>query len=331
MLHAYLKKHGREVSIPVSYADLLNYTESLPHKDKYGDYTLWESVLYPQADIPTLYSGLCRIYSLLKTDGNLSVMEHLTVKRIDYCAFGNSHPFRICIVNKFNDNYDYFYVKQADASRIYGLELEHLLSPNRINYLVKNRTLIEEHIAGIPGDAFIAHNLGSKSLNRVRVAKEFVKFNERCFVKLLGDMRSYNYIIDITPDFEDEQYRIRAIDFDQTCFEGKKTMYLPQFYKENNPIVKFCTDTLNPETVTQYQYEERTLIGKRLYGERYRVKELLDCMCDDHISEIEKIDQLKRELSAHHQNESFLRCKNMGQLLKLHLKSLLWKPKYDYY
>ncbi len=327
-LHNYLRKHDREEELPVRYGDLLNYTESLPHKAKNGEYTLWESVIYPQSDIPNLYAGLCQIYSLLKTDGNLSVMEHLTVSRIDYCSFGNSNPFRIQIVNKFNDNYDYFYVKQADSSRIYGLELEHILSPNRINYMVQGLTLIEEHIAGIPGDAFIKHNLNAPSLNRVRVAKEFVKFNERCFVKLLGDMRSYNYIIDITPDFEDEQYRIRAIDFDQTCYEGKKTMYLPQFFKENNPIVKFCTDTLNADTVNQYKYEERTLIGKRLYGERYRIKELLDCMSHDEISPTDKVSELGEELSKHHNDPRFKLCRSMGSILKLHLKTLLWKPRH---
>jgi hypothetical protein len=38
-------------------------------------------------------------------------------------------------VNKINDNFDYFYIKNADASRIYGLELEHILSPNKINLI----------------------------------------------------------------------------------------------------------------------------------------------------------------------------------------------------
>jgi len=38
--------------------------------------------------------------------------------------------------------------------------------------------------------------------NKIRFAKEFVKFNERCFVRLLGDMRSYNFVVDITPDIE---------------------------------------------------------------------------------------------------------------------------------
>ena len=59
------------------------------------------------------------------------------------------------IINRLNDNYDHFYVKVADASRVYGLELEHILSPNRINNLTDGNTLIEEHIAALPCDLFL--------------------------------------------------------------------------------------------------------------------------------------------------------------------------------
>ena len=65
----------------------------------------------------------------LRTEGDLTFTKHLDVARIDFCSFGNSQPFRIRIINKFNDNYDHYYIKIADASRVYGLELEHLLSP----------------------------------------------------------------------------------------------------------------------------------------------------------------------------------------------------------
>ena len=44
-------------------------------------------------------------------------------------------------------------MKKADASRIYGLELEHLLSPNRLNFLTHGGTLIEEHVAEEPHEA----------------------------------------------------------------------------------------------------------------------------------------------------------------------------------
>ena len=325
-LFQYLRKFRRTVDLPVRYEDLLQYKQSFPLIDKKGKDTLWESIFYDQFQNEELGKGLTMIYSLLKTDGEISVMEHLYLDRIDYCTFGNSKPFRIRIVNQLNDNYDYFYIKRADASRIYGLELEHILSPNLINYLIDGETLIEEHIAGIPGDSFITDYLSNEMVNKVRIAKEFVKFNERCFVRLLGDMRSYNYVVDITPDFEDEQYRIRAIDFDQQSYEGRKSLYLPQFYKENLQMVKLCSEFLNPQAIKQYQYEERTLIGKRLYSSRLRMKDLMDSLKTDEISTKEKILQLREDLANQHGSKVFSKCETMAEILKLNLKVVLTKP-----
>ena len=58
-----------------------------------------------------------------------------------------------------------------------------------------------------------------------------MKFNERCFIRLLGDMRSYNFVFVLTPDFEGWQVRIRAMDFDQQSYSGRRSFYLPQFFK----------------------------------------------------------------------------------------------------
>jgi hypothetical protein len=301
-----------------------HYENSVSLYDKAGRDTLWETVFYNQSDMAEIHDALCSVYSLLKTEGDISVMEHLYVDRIDYCPFGNSKPFRVRITNKFNDNYDYFYVKKADASRIYGLEFEHILSPERISYIVYKETIIEDHIAGIPGDIFIKNWLSDPQLNKIRLAKEFVKFNERCFVRLLGDMRSYNYVVDITPDFDDIQYRIRAIDFDQQCYEGHKTMYLPQFFKDNNPIVEFCSKFLNPKTIRQYQKEERAIIANRIKVSRYRLKDLSDCLEEDTISLPEKVDQLKSELAEHFQDPSFLECDSMGEIMRTRIFILLY-------
>jgi hypothetical protein len=322
-LESYLKKYGRLAHLPVTYEDLLNYKQSFPLFDSKGKDTLWETILFEPYLNEEIGKGLTRLYALLKTDGDLSVTEHLHLDRIDYCTFGNSKPFRVRIVNHLNDNYDYFYVKRADASRIYGLELEHLLSPNHMNFLMDGETLIEEHIAGIPGDNFIRDYLLPGRINKVRMAKEFVKFNERCFVRLLGDMRSYNFVIDITPDFEDEQYRIRAIDFDQQSFEGRKNLYLPQFYKENIEIVNLCIDLLNDQTVKQYRLEERTLIAKRFKYGKYRINDLLDSCKYDEISTVEKVKQLREELAVQHQLPEFVKCNSMAEILKLNLKITL--------
>ncbi len=178
-LRKYLKAYQRETKMPVGYQDLLHFTESVPVLDKYGRDTLWETPIYYHADAERIYSGLKKIYAMLKASGNLRIVEHKYIERIDYCTFGNSNPFRIKIVNRLNDVYDYYYVKRTDASRIYGLELEEILSPNQVNYLVDGNTLVEEHIAGIPGDVFAKTRLHHPDYNMTRVAKEFVKFNER--------------------------------------------------------------------------------------------------------------------------------------------------------
>jgi hypothetical protein len=324
-LRNYLMRYGREVKLPVAYEDLLRFVYTTPLKDKEGNETAWEKASYDMREWEFLREGLVQIYAILKTEGDFSFVSHLDVARIDFCAFGNSQPFRIRIINKYNDNYDHYYIKRADASRVYGLELEHLLSPNRITFFTSMQTLIEEHIPGIPGDDFITHYLHQPTTNKVRFAKEFVKFNERCFVRLLGDMRSYNFVVDITPDIEDIQYRIRAIDFDQQCYEGKKNLYLPQFFKENYPFVETVLKTLNKESIEQYQAEERTNVVFRLASSRYRIKELLDIMSHDEISKTEKIEQLRLELANHFHQIAFVTAKTMGQVLKTHLKQTLRK------
>ena len=321
-LRQYLVANSREIKLPVSYSDLKHFNGSVSIRDKKGNDTLWESALYPQNEIVHIHEGLKQIYSILKSGGDASVHTHLHVERIDYCTFGNSNPFRIKIVNDFNDNYDYFYIKQADASRIYGLELEHILSPARINYFVDAHTLVEEHIAGIPGDQFIIFYLENKEFNKVRIAKEFVKFNERCFIRLLGDMRSYNYVFDITPDFEEVQFRIRPIDFDQQSYEGKKTLYLPQFFKENAVLVQLTMKLLSPETIRQYQKEERTLIARRSISAHHRLNNLIDVMDRDTISPKEKVIQLRKELAEHYSNVSFQDCTSMGELVRNCLRLL---------
>ncbi|HMH20516.1 MAG TPA: hypothetical protein VK563_02015 [Puia sp.] len=325
-LRSYLKQHGREVRLPVTYRDLLQHmTYSVPLKDKNGQDTLWETALYDMRHWDFIREGLVQIYAILKTEGDFTFTKHLDVARIDICHFANSSPFRIRIVNKFNDNYDHYYIKQADASRVYGLELEHLLSPNRITFFTHLNTLVEEHIPGIPGDLFIKNYLNEPLTNQIRLSKEFVKFNERCFVRLLGDMRSYNFVVDITPDIEDYQYRIRAIDFDQQSYEGRKNLYVPQFFKENNEFVELCLRHLNKESMEQYQTEERTMMAFRVASSRFRLMDLLNIMTSDHISTPEKLQQLRTELAGFFESGAFLKCRSMGQLVKRQLKQTLQK------
>ena len=324
-LRSYLNRFGRQQTLPVHYEDLVRYNNAIPLYDHNGKDTLWETVFYPSNEQDHLYQSLKKVYSMLTADGDVSVIEHLYIDRVDICPFGNSKPFRVRVVNNMNDNFDYYYIKTADASRVYGLELEHLISPNKIKYLVDENTLIEEHIAGLPGDQFINNYLNDPNLNTIRIAKEFVKFNERCLYRLLGDMHSSNFVVDITPDFEEVHYRIRAIDFDQQSYEGKKTVYFPKYFKQNNPIIELGMKQMTPESMRQYQLEERSLMIHRIRSSRLEVKELMDAMVSDELSTREHIENLRKELAEYHEVEEFLQCESMGEIVKLNLKMLLRK------
>jgi len=321
-LRGYLRRYRRDRKLPVTYERLLDFHEVIPLADANGKPTLWDSVIYRAEEMGDLYDGLKRIYALLRVDGDLTVMQHLYVDRVDFCSFGNSTPFRVRIVNAFNDNQDYFYIKKADASRVYGLELEHLLSPNRINYFTCGNTLIEEHIVGIPGDVFIQRHLNEGQLKPIRIAKELVKFNERCFVRLLGDMRSYNFVAVITPDFEEAQLRIRAMDFDQQSYSGRKNFYLPQFFVDNVALAQFCITHINPQTALQYQREEHAIMLQRAGIIADRLVYLLEEMARDPIAPVEKIHELRASLAEHFQRGDYLRCESMGELVRENLESI---------
>ncbi|GAA5478676.1 hypothetical protein Hhel01_02176 [Haloferula helveola] len=322
-LGQYLYRFDRFREIPGIYEDLLRFAGSIPYEDPQGKETLWLTVYYDPEHMRELRPKLTRIYGELKVGGDSDHHEHLTVDRIDFGEFGNSRPFRIRITNLYNDNSDYFYVKFADASRIFGLELEHILSPNRINYLVNGDTLIEEHIAGVPGDVFLRDHLPKPELNQVRIAKEFTKFNERCFIRLLGDMRSVNYVVDITPDFEEVQYRVRPIDFDQQSYEGAGKTYLAYRFRSNRTVTKLAFDVLNRATIEQYVAEEHAQMTRRAKVESLRLKALLGVMQREELAPRAHVRRLAADLAKYHHTDIFRDCTTMGELTAAHVSHML--------
>jgi len=316
-LNEYLSLYNRNLKIPIFYEDLKRFSGSVVVYNKNDKDTLWVRVFYSEHERADIDLSLKKVYNLLHSDGNESNIDFLNIDAIDYCTFGNSKPFRIKIRNKLNDNFTYFYVKKADASRVYGLELENLLSPYNLNFLINQDTLIEEHVAGIPGDEFYEEYLiNCNNSEKSQIAKEFVKFNERCMIRLLGDMRSYNYVIIPTHDFDQVVYKIRAIDFDQQCFEGNLKVYRPQFFKENKQVMNLVKDKLDSKSVDQYKIEERSIIAKRILSSENRTKEILKCMMSDNISTKENVNILSKQVFSLTRDKNFNNVINMGQILR---------------
>ncbi|MRI01973.1 hypothetical protein GH721_15625 [Kriegella sp. EG-1] len=319
-LDEYLANYNRKSEIPIFYDDLLRFSGSVVLYDKNDVDTLWVRVYYSEFERKEIDDSLKKVYSIFLSDGSTNINQYLNVDAVDFCTFGNSKPFRIKVRNILNDNFTYFYIKKTDASRIYGLELEHMLSPYNLNFLVYKDTLIEEHIAGIPGDEFIKNMLPTCSEpEKSQLAKEFVKFNERCMIRLLGDMRSYNYVIVPTHDFDHVVYKIRAIDFDQQCFEGKLKVYRPQFFKENFQMVELVREKLLRDSVDQYKLEERSMVAKRILSSGNRIKKLRAICKMDTISTNENITMLKAQIEELTSDSNFGKCKTMGEVLDLAL------------
>jgi len=320
-LNNYLKKYNRLTKATLQYDDLLRFTGYVSLEDKQGNDTFWLGVYYSEFDHKEIESSLNSIYTHLHSDGDTDVLPYLTVDSIDYCTFGNSKPFRIRVRNILNDNYTNFYIKKADASRVYGLEMEEIISPNRINFLVDGDTLIEEHILGIPGDIFIKNYLNNcTDLEKNQIAKEFVKFNERCFLGLLGDMRSYNYVIIPMHDFDQVFYRIRPIDFDQQNYEGNLKIYRPQYFKENKIMVEMVLNRLKTNSIEQYRKEVKSLIIKRLSNSSKRFHDLIAVMKTDSIAPEKHITQLKLGFNRLYKTDIFNKCNCMAEILETHLK-----------
>jgi hypothetical protein len=181
---------------------------------------------------------------------------------------------------------------------------------------VHQDTLIEEHIMGIAGDVFINNHLKNcTETEKSQIAKEFVKFNERSMIRLLGDMRAYNYVIIPIHDFDQVVYRIRAIDFDQQCYEGNFKVYRPQFFKENYPMVKLVKDKLQESSINQYKNEERSVLAKRIHSAENRIKRLLKIMGEDTLSTPDHLEQLKLELYRYTNDLNFKKAKTMGNIM----------------
>jgi dihydroxy-acid dehydratase len=76
------------------------------------------------------------------------------------------------------------------------------------------------------------------------------------------------------------------------------------------------------EARRQYQREERAVIRYRIQSQRHQLDDLLRAILLDELAPIESTIQLREELANYYMDDSFLKAKTMGMVLKRSLHTL---------
>jgi hypothetical protein len=112
------------------------------------------------------------------------------------------------------------------------------------------------------------------------------------------------------------------MDFDQQSYSGRRTFYLPQFFRDNLALVQFTTNLLDLKTAYQYQREERTLLLQRAEAAQQRLDILLDAMHGDVIAPPEHVVTLRQGLAEHFDADVFLKCESMAALVRENMRQI---------
>jgi hypothetical protein len=136
-------------------------------------------------------------------------------------------------------------------------------------------------------------------------------------------MRSVNYVVDITPDFEEVQYRVRPIDFDQQSYEGNGHTYLAYHFDSNRDVTRLAFKELNRRTIAQYVEEERSQMARRARVESTRLKALFGIMRREDLAPRHHVTRLAKDLMKYHKTDLFHGCETMGDLTATHITHML--------
>ena len=101
---------------------------------------------------------------------------------------------------------------------------------------------------------------------------------------------------------------------------------MPQFFKENNPIISLGLKSISVVLETQYQQEERTRLLTRAKAAKDQLFMLLTAMRKEVLSTDENILTLSTELAELYEDDRFKRSITMGDLVATSLEMLELQP-----
>jgi hypothetical protein len=97
---------------------------------------------------------------------------------------------------------------------------------------------------------------------------------------------------------------------------------MPQYFKENNPIINLGLKSMSEVLSLQYQKEERTRLLIRVKAAGGQLEALLNSMRNEELSSEENVRNLRSDLSDLYGDRSFLKCNTMGDLISTSLEML---------
>ena len=81
-------------------------------------------------------------------------------------------------------------------------------------------------------------------------------------------------------------------------------------------MVQLVLNKLKPNSVAQYEKEERSVFAKRISGSETRLNDLMQVMVTEDLAPNEHVNQLKKELQLFTHDKMFKNCTTMGQIVK---------------
>lgn len=231
--------------------------------------------------------------------------------------YGRTNPLRVK-VHFGNHTEKVFYAKELDEKRLFGIELEDILSEHKYNYSASGGAIYEDEVKGDE-----IYRLSNEARNDVSFLEEMAKLDYRAFLMLLKDLNPianpHNCVVSKRTLREGYTYEVRPIDFDG-LFEIEDFQEESVLSGQRDQVI----DKLGKEKYTLLRALEKEGIKKRYCQNSERVNELLGVIgssdeCNTNVSRISCL------LSKYYHDPKvrFYEAKNMGELLGMHLRAQL--------
>ncbi len=316
----YLGNYCRFTNLP-SYKEIREGLISSRRKVflEHSDESYITPLIIPEEIIDEKSSIIKRVASHLwgGNDKVEKLFKELEIKSIEEMSYADTKPLRIRL--NFSDKLEeVFYAKKFDERRLFGLELENLLSQYKYNYSASGGGIYEEEIKGVEAIE-IAENTRKERI----YLEELVKLDYRSFVMLLGDMHNQNYLISRIDYKNDKEYCARPIDFDKLFEVGElRNGFVLSLNQRKTAISK-----MGWERYRSIINLEREKMRKRYLENSARIISLLNIISSSDSCNI-RTENIRNSLIRYYSSEKallpdFSKARNMGHLLGIHIRAQL--------